>query len=125
MRRRCNYIMKFISYWGISKTHSESIRSLCACFVIPQLPNRAEHQSIAACCRYVQVIITAERTILPQNALGRPEHTEFVDRLLATIKDAHHARLRLEEQSGDEASLESGQFWRARSVARTFIQVLQ
>jgi hypothetical protein len=56
----------------------------------------------------VQVIITAERAILPQNALGRPEHTEFVDRLLATIKEAHQARQRLEELSGDEASLESG-----------------
>jgi hypothetical protein len=56
----------------------------------------------------VQVIITAERAIIPQNALGRPEHTDFVDRLLATIREAHQARLRLEELSGDEASLESG-----------------
>jgi hypothetical protein len=56
----------------------------------------------------VQVIITAERAIIPQNALGRPEHTDFVDRLLATIREAHQARLRLEEASGDEASLESG-----------------
>ena len=56
----------------------------------------------------MQVIITAERAIIPQNALGRPEHTDFVDRLLATIREAHQARLRLEELSGDEASLESG-----------------
>lgn len=68
-------------------------------------------QPTARCCsvirRYVQVIITAERAILPQNALGRPEHTEFVDKLLATVKEAHQARLRA-EQEGDEASLDSG-----------------
>lgn len=57
--------------------------------------------------RYVQVIITAERAILPQSALGRPEHAEFVDKLMATIKEAYVARCRLDEE-GQDASLDSG-----------------
>ncbi len=56
---------------------------------------------------YVQVIITADRAILPQIALGRPEHAEFVDKLLAVIREAYQARCKLEEE-GEGASLDSG-----------------
>lgn len=55
----------------------------------------------------MQVIITADRAILPQSALGRPEHAEFVDKLMATIREAYVARCRLDEE-GEDASLDSG-----------------
>ena len=59
---------------------------------------------------YVQVIITAERAIMPQNALGRPEHTEFVEKVIATTQEAFAARRKLEEEGEEAASLESGLF---------------
>ena len=61
-------------------------------------------------CSYVQVIITAERAIMPQNALGRPEHTEFVEKVITTIQEAFAARRKLDEEGEEAASLESGLF---------------
>ena len=46
-------------------------------------------------CRYVRVIITAERVILPQDGFDRrPEFHEFVARLTATVLEAAGERRR-------------------------------
>lgn len=75
-------------------------------FYLPP-PWQPKRRCLHRCDRYVQVIITAECAILPQNALGRPEHSEFVDGLIATVKEAYAARCKLQEE-GEGASLDSG-----------------
>lgn len=48
--------------------------------------------------RYVRIIITAERVIIPQDGFERrPEFHEFVMRLLETVLEASRVRHRLED----------------------------
>lgn len=57
---------------------------------------------------YAQLIITAEKVIVPQPPVGKVEHSEFVEKLLAAIREAAFARAHAEEVGEEASSLHSG-----------------
>mmetsp|Transcript_19758 Transcript_19758/g.59713 ORF Transcript_19758/g.59713 Transcript_19758/m.59713 type:complete len:419 (+) Transcript_19758:295-1551(+) len=57
---------------------------------------------------YAQLIITAEKAIVPQPPVGKVEHSEFVEKLLAAVREAAFARAHAEEVGEEASSLHSG-----------------